>query len=205
MNELFNFEGNNVEVIVGKNGEPLFEIYSTGMALGHVKIAKGKAYPRKDRIDKNIKNAEISTYMIDDKKFIDIEGLKNFISLCHTENKIKFLNCLKEKGYINYTDVSLYTKKEIFFLNQLEDVLKPFDIQGIRQYHVLSYRIDYYIPDLKIAIEYDENNHKNYSYEAHEGRQQEIEKELGCRFIRVSDNSTNSYNIGLVIKEMFNL
>lgn len=115
MNELFNFEGNNVEVIVGKNGEPLFEIYSTGMALGHVKIAKGKAYPRKDRIDKNIKNAEISTYMIDDKKFIDIEGLKNFISLCHTENKIKFLNCLKEKGYINYTDVSLYTKKEIFF------------------------------------------------------------------------------------------
>lgn len=96
-------------------------------------------------------------------------------------------------------------RPEITFINELEDALKSFNIQGIRQFNVLSYRIDYYIPSLNIAIEYDENNHKHYTYEQHEGRQQEIEKELGCRFIRVSDNNTNSYNIGLVIKEIFNL
>lgn len=96
-------------------------------------------------------------------------------------------------------------RPEITFINDLEEALKPFNIRGIRQYSILSYRIDYYIPSLKIAIEYDENDHKNYSYEAHEGRQQEIEKKLGCRFIRVSDKNTNSYNIGLIIKNIFNI
>lgn len=111
----------------------------------------------------------------------------------------------KEK-YLSLFDINVIsTRKEIEFIEQLEETLKPFNIKGIKQYYVLSYRIDYYIPSLKVAIEYDENNHKNYSYEQHEGRQKEIEKELNCRFIRVSDNDTNSYNIGLVIKNMFNL
>lgn len=87
MNELmlFDFEGNKVDVIVGKNGEPLFEIYSTGMALGHVKIAKGKIYPRKDRIDKNIKNAEISTVVHDGQQYITEEQLYDFMLECKTE------------------------------------------------------------------------------------------------------------------------
>ena len=53
MNELKIFEGHNVGIIV-ENGEPLFEIYSTGTALGHADIkflqAGEKHYPRKDRI-----------------------------------------------------------------------------------------------------------------------------------------------------------
>lgn len=96
-------------------------------------------------------------------------------------------------------------RKEIEFLDQLEQALQPFNIKGERQYSVLNYRIDYYIPSLNIAIEYDENDHINYTYEQHEGRQRNIEKELGCRFIRVSDNNTNAYNIGLVIKKIFNI
>ena len=91
-------------------------------------------------------------------------------------------------------------RKEIEFINQLEEALEPFNIKGERQYPVLNYRIDYYIPELNIAIEYDENDHKNYSYESHEGRQLKIEQTLGCRFIRVSDSKTNTYNIGYVIK-----
>ena len=91
-------------------------------------------------------------------------------------------------------------RKEVEFLNQLEDALEPFGIKGTRQYPVLSYRIDYYIESLNIAIEYDENNHMGYSYEAHEGRQAQIEEVLGCRFIRISDDKTNAYNIGYVLK-----
>ena len=111
----------------------------------------------------------------------------------------------KEK-YLSLFNINVVsTRKEIEFLDQLEESLKPFNIKGIRQYHILSYRIDYYIPSLNIAIEYDENDHKNYTYEQHEGRQKEIEKELNCKFIRVSNKNTNSYNIGLVIKDIFNL
>ena len=88
---------------------------------------------------------------------------------------------------------------------KLEKGLEPFNIKGIRQYNIDKYRIDYYIPSLNIAIEYDENRHANYTYEEHEGRQKEVEKELGCKFIRVTDKESDEYNIGLVIKELFNI
>ena len=118
----------------------------------------------------------------------------------------KGLSEIKDYFYIDEENIFiLSSRKEIEFINQLEEALEPFDIKGIRQFSILSYRIDYYIPSLKVAIEYDENAHKNYSYEAHEGRQQEIEKKLGCRFIRVFDKNTNSYNIGFVIKNIFNI
>lgn len=68
-----------------------------------------------------------------------------------------------------------------------------------------TYKIDYYIPSLNIAIEYDENGHKHYSYEEHEGRQKEIKNKLGCRFIRVTDDDSHSFNVGKVIKEIFNI
>ena len=49
------FEGNEVKIIVNEKGEPLFELYSTGMALGYTNKAKGKIYPHKIRIDKTNK------------------------------------------------------------------------------------------------------------------------------------------------------
>ena len=58
---------------------------------------------------------------------------------------------------------------------------------------------------MNITIEHDENEHASYKYEEHEGRQKEIEKELGCKFIRVTDKESDEYNIGLVIKELFNI
>ena len=92
------------------------------------------------------------------------------------------------------------SRKEINFLDKLEKVLEPFGYECIRQYSILNYKIDLYIKDINIAIEYDENGHANYTYEAHEGRQKEIEKELGCKFIRVTDKENDLYNIGLVMK-----
>lgn len=59
MEKLAIFEDTKVHYIV-ENGQPLFELYSTGMALGQVKKnSKGISYPAKDRIDKNVANAEI--------------------------------------------------------------------------------------------------------------------------------------------------
>lgn len=50
-NMILNFENNKVEII-NDNGKPLFEIYSTGMALGYVTVAKGKNYPHKKELIK---------------------------------------------------------------------------------------------------------------------------------------------------------
>lgn len=52
------------------------------------------------------------------------------------------------------------------------------------------------MPYFNIAIEYDENNHKNYTYEQQEGRQKEIEKYFEDNdsyiiFIRVKQGEEN--------------
>ena len=86
MKDLMIFEGNEVEIILNEKGEPLFEIYSTGMALGHVKHnGVGKAYPRKDRIDRDIENAEISICVHLGHKYFTEESLYDFMLECKTE------------------------------------------------------------------------------------------------------------------------
>ena len=206
MEELMEFEGVNVGVIQDENGEPLFELYSTGMALGYVKYnTVGKIYPRKDRINRVVENAEISTVVQGDETFINLNNLKKFISISHTMNRLKFIEWLAKNEFVSYDEIFNSTRKEILFLNELEHALIPFNLKGIKQYKVLNYRIDYYIPTLNIAIEYDENNHNNYSYEAHEGRQKAIENKLKCKFIRVSDKNNLGYNLGLVIKNILDI
>ena len=95
--------------------------------------------------------------------------------------------------------------KERGFIELLIDVLEPFGFTISRQYPVLRYRIDAYIHDLNIAIEYDENGHAGYSHESHELRQEKIEEYLGCEFIRVSDKNDHAYNVGLVLKKMWEI
>ncbi len=104
------------------------------------------------------------------------------------------------------------SRKEIKFIELLEDVLKPFGIKGVKQFKVLNYRLDYYITDYNLVIEYDENEHKQYNQEKENKREEEIKRELfdeitntPCTIIRVSDKNSNGYNCGLIIKEILNM
>jgi len=71
-----------IEVI---DGVPMFEIYSTGMALGYTKTAKGKLYAREERINKTLKNAEISAVVHDGQLYISENQLYDFMLEAHTE------------------------------------------------------------------------------------------------------------------------
>lgn len=71
-----------------------------------------------------------------------------------------------------------------------EDIVKKlFDgYTVISQFSVLGkYKLDWYIPELKLAIEFDEQHHKS-SKAKDEKRQKDIEKALGCKFLRYKDN-----------------
>lgn len=85
MNKLMIFEGNNVEIIRGENGEPLFELYSTGMALGQIVMAKGTAYANKKRIEKNISNAGIEPVLRNAKLYLTEEMLYDFMLEAKTD------------------------------------------------------------------------------------------------------------------------
>jgi len=84
-----NFEGINVEIITDENGNALFEIYSTGMALGYVKsnTVKGKTYLqcRKDRVDKTIENAGIKPLVHNGLTYLTEEMLYDFMLEARTE------------------------------------------------------------------------------------------------------------------------
>lgn len=209
MNELMLF--NNKEFgeirVINISNEPWFVGKDIASILGYsdpsATISKKCKHKRKEMISHCQGNKIIKTQTT----LINEDDLYELIINSKVESKKykeDFFKWLKDKKLIT-NKITFTSRKEIEFLDQLEESLKPFNIKGIRQYNVLSYRIDYYISSLNIAIEYDENNHKDYSYEQHEGRQKEIENQLKCRFIRISDDNTNSYNIGFVIKNIFNI
>ena len=83
------FEGNEVKIIVNEKGEPLFELYSTGMALGYIKqnTINEKIYYqcRKDRVDKTIKSAEIKPLVQDGLKYLTEEQLYDFMLEARTK------------------------------------------------------------------------------------------------------------------------
>ena len=83
------FEGTEVKIIYNENDEILFELYSTGIALGYVKYKKykDKTYKeiRKDRIDKVIENAEISTFPHAGGKYLTESQLYDFMLEARTD------------------------------------------------------------------------------------------------------------------------
>lgn len=131
----------------------------------------------------------------DFKYIIEIKDNKNFQT-----KRVIYYKIINDKKLEN----SSLIRNEGNFLRLLEEKLLDINIKGFKQYRILNFYIDYYIPSLNIAIEYDEElAHKNYSYEKQEGRQLMIEKELNCRFIRVSDKDSNEDNINKVISQLF--
>lgn len=64
-----------------------------------------------------------------------------------------------------------------------------------------KYKIDLYLPDLKIAVECDEAGHEGRDIWDEDFRQKEIEAKLQCRFIRFNPDEAN-FNIGNVINEL---
>ena len=124
------FEGTPVEIITDKNGEPLFELYSTGMALGYEKIdvKNGKCYStiRKDRIDKIIENAEIKPFDHGGRKYLTESQLYDFMFEAKTDKCKSFRKWVtnevlptirKTGGYVNNTEK--FT--ENYFSNLSED------------------------------------------------------------------------------------
>ena len=66
----------------------------------------------------------------------------------------------------------------------LKTIEQLIGVKLIRQFRVLSYRIDGYDADANVAYEIDEPEHKGR--EAKDAaRQQEIEAAIGCKFVRI--------------------
>ena len=57
------------------------------------------------------------------------------------------------------------------------------------QYTVIGYRIDFYFHKYKLAIEVDELGHNDRNIDYETQRQQALERERGCVFIRINPDA----------------
>lgn len=120
------------------------------------------------------------------------------------DNSQKTKNLEKLVKYIGVTEeINLMSRFEYSFKECLINTLDGMNIEVECQKAMFDgkYRIDFYIPQYNLAIEYDEEQHK-YKIEEDHIRQIEIEKELGCKTIRLDYQNNDNYNVGLVIREI---
>ena len=132
-----------------------------------------------------------------------LEGVITICSLSTKEKAYEFSQWLLNLSNSNNNIKVIKSRKEIEFMVLLKDFLNEFNIHHIQQYQYENYKIDLYLPEFKIAIEYDEEDHKYYTYKQQEYREQYLKQHLGCKFIRLSDNNSNGMNIAIIIKELF--
>lgn len=84
---------------------------------------------------------------------------------------------------------------EVKFLNELIDFCNEVGYNIIYQYTISRYRIDYYIPDLNLAIEYDENFHKRQMHKDMI-RESKIKELLGCQFLHIVEEDSVGKSFG---------
>ena len=85
----------------------------------------------------------------------------------------------------------------------LTKIMSSFEVENMQvQYKVLSYRIDLYFHDYRLAIEIDENGQSDRNIDCESKRQKAIEKELGCKFLRIDPDKEDS-DIFRAINEIF--
>ncbi|VFD49572.1 prophage antirepressor [Clostridioides difficile] len=120
------FEGMDVEIIE-LNGELLFELYSTGRALGYFRWNEKhtSCSPRKDRIDKIIENAEISIGVHDGRPYLTESQLYDFMLEAKTEK------CKPFKKWVTNEVLPSIRKTGSYDINNLEERVAPMIFNGI--------------------------------------------------------------------------
>lgn len=105
------FENSDVQMMQ-IDGVWYFELYSVGMALGQIKKnAKGVIYPAKDRIDKNVENAEITPCVRNVHKYITEEQLYDLMLETRTDKCRVFRKWLTNEVLPALNHEGTYTMK----------------------------------------------------------------------------------------------
>ena len=186
----------------------------------HQKKVRAVNQQFKRNIDKFFENEDFFRIPAD-------RGIRSVIatgSFKHSNNK--FENLFTKRGYLKLTktfvnnaeykiikkvyeflggneNIDIYVSNErleISFFKLLKEALEEIDVKLIHQYYVSGYRIDFFIPEYNLAIEYDEEHHKLRTKED-KMRERKISKEIGCKFIRCSYKDSNIKNLMKVLKE----
>lgn len=106
------FEGKNVIIETDEKGNPLFEIETTSMAIGYVTKSNGKEYVHKLRMNKTLKNAEITPFVRGVQKFMTLNQLYDFLIEAHTQKSKPFKKWVTDKVLPTIEKTGAYIEPE---------------------------------------------------------------------------------------------
>ncbi len=110
--------------------------------------------------------------------------------------------CDKYNINVEYT-INNKVRFELSFGSLLQGALDELDIKMMTQYNVDGYRIDFYLPEYNIAVEYDEEQHyTKRNMKLDNCRQAYIENKIGAEFIRCDYRDSDIKNVMKVIKRI---
>ena len=103
------------------------------------------------------------------------------------------------RATLNFKEHDIMLTKEQSILKSVMDAFEGENMQT--QYSVLGYKIDLYFHEYKLAIEVDEKVHKVRNIDHEIKRQNALEKEFICKFIRINSDQKD-FNIFKTINEI---
>jgi len=129
---------------------------------------------------------------------INKQGLICFLQNCRKYNK-DFLKYIKDEYSITTMIIKRLTKEEEY-MTCIRETFEGEEI--IQQFRANLYNVDLYFPVYKLAVECDEQGHKDRNKEYEVKRESEITNMLKCNFIRFNPDS-NNFNIFSVINKIY--
>ena len=174
----------------------------------------------------NIKNFNKGNdyFKINKKEFLEtFKDFKNMIP-----NNIKYINLFTATGYLKIVksfqirhdyeklkkiykllngkeNINMYTSNipnELYFKESLFEAFKSLNIKVIHQFQIDIYRVDFYIPEYNVVIEYDEEYHKS-TYYRDILRENKIKEKINCSFIRCNAKDKDIKNIMKILNHIF--
>jgi very-short-patch-repair endonuclease len=179
-------EGGTIDTQVDENGVTWFKAKDVCGSLGYDINDVNKHLAKHVSKADQTKRIDRSSGQGRNVNFINESGVIDLV--VHTsksiENRKDFLESLGIKA-----DHVKFQKKQRFefqcFHSMVSVMFDGYEI--VPQYSVDNYRIDFYIPELNLAVEIDEVAHER-QIEEDRVRQSYIEKKLGCKFLRIKEN-----------------
>jgi len=112
---------------------------------------------------------------------------------CRSEKARLFL---ESQGILNRVEVADESKSLEVICEAVKDFTK-----FQRQYSIVPYKIDLYLPEIKLAIECDERGHADYSNFMEDHRERYIVEKISCKFKRY--NPAYPGQVGQIINFIF--
>ena len=96
----------------------------------------------------------------------------------------------KGKQRENFRTILDFKKHDIMKVTEktrLDSIKNEFEVENIQtHYRFLGYEIDIYFHDYKLAVPIDEKDRQETDISREIERQKALDKELGCKFIRIN-------------------